>query len=85
MPPPATGPDGTTQLGEPRERWQRVWVWAFGGWHPGLVIASAEQAALVAYRTASYRSMTDTVRLDYLAARDDRDDIDREIPAGHSP
>jgi hypothetical protein len=76
MPAPATPPDDTTMLDATPQTGQRVWVWANGQWHPGVVLDAVAAAALVAYRTRGMHRLTDTVSVDYLAARVEPDAVD---------
>jgi hypothetical protein len=74
--PPETGPDETTRLPRLPQQHQRVWVWSHGRWRPGLVLHAARSAVLVVFRSGGRGRLTDTVNFDYVAARDDRDEID---------
>ena len=57
------------------------WVWVFrsGAWHPGIVINSSVQAAVVRYRPSeSCATAVDTVMAHNLLHRDDPDpDVDQ--------
>ena len=78
---PANRGDAETPSADQYVRGEWVWVFRSGAWHPGIVLSSSVQAAVVRYRPSeSSATAVDTVMAHNLVHRDDPDpDVDQTV------